>query len=319
MSRRFDEVAILGAGTMGHALALVHALGGCSVRLQDVSPEVLEGAPGLIGAAFRTLVAAGVCGEEDARLAESRIARTADLGQAVAGADLVVEAVFEDTDVKREVFARAHQAAPEQAVFASNTSYLDVFPLMPTARAGRAMIVHWYTPPYIIDLVDVVPGPETEPQLIQDMRDFLVGLGKKPIVLQAYIPGFIANRLQSALSLEIYALLDDGVATAADIDASIRHGLAARLALFGQLMKADYAGLGLVRQSLANRAYWPPEVRGHCRTVDELVAAGRTGVMAGAGFYDYGGRSPVELFEERDRKLLALKKAIGDIERGAGG
>ncbi|MDX1541235.1 MAG: 3-hydroxyacyl-CoA dehydrogenase family protein [Geminicoccaceae bacterium] len=315
MSARFDKVAILGAGTMGHALALVHTLGGCSVRLQDKDPEVLERAEELIAGAVRTLVRAGVCSERAAHEATSRIVRTPDLEDAVADADLVVEAVFEDIEVKREVFTRVDEAAPPDAIIASNTSYLDVFPLVPAGRARRTMIVHWYTPPYIIDLVDVVPGPETEPELILDMRDFLTGLGKRPIVLQKFIAGFIANRLQSALSLEIYALLDEGIATAEDIDASIKHGLAARLALLGQLMKADYAGLGLVRQSLANRAYRPPEVRGHCRTVDELVAAGRTGVMAGAGFYDYRGRTPAGLFEARDRKLLALKQAIGEIER----
>jgi 3-hydroxybutyryl-CoA dehydrogenase len=318
MTVAYEHVAILGAGTMGHALALVHALGGCRVQLQDVSPEALARSEALIAAALGTLAEAGVCSEAAAREALSRIARTPDLARAVAGADLVVEAVVEDVEVKREVFAAAHRAAPVHAVFASNTSYLDIFPLVPAERARRAMIVHWYTPPYIIDLVDVVPGPETDLQLVADMRDFLLGLGKKPIVLRKFIAGFIANRLQSALSLEVYALLDEGVATAEDIDASIKHGLAARLALMGQLMKADYTGLDMVRRALANRAYRPPEPRGHSRVVDELMAAGRTGVMAGAGFYDYGGRPPAELFEERDRKLLALKKAIDESERGRG-
>ena len=314
-----QKIAIIGAGTMGHALALVHALGGCpDIRLQDVSAEVLERAPGLMRTALRTLREAGAAGPEkdDAWLAGA-VRTTLDLAEAVADADLIVEAVFEDPEVKRQVFAAIDHAAPHGAIIASNTSYLDVFPLIPARRQRRAAIAHWYTPPYLVDLVDIAPGPETEPDVIHALRDFYAGMDKKPVVLKKFVPGFIANRIQAAISLEVYRLLDDGIADAAEIDASVKYGLALRMPLLGHLMKADFTGLAMSRHAQTNRSYTPPPVRGRSDRLDALVEAGHTGVMAGRGFYDYAGRSPAELMRERDLKLLQLKqalKAIGEIE-----
>ncbi len=307
-------VAVIGAGTMGHALALVHALGGHPVRLHDNDPAALARAPGLMQAALATIAEAGEAppGWSVERLSDA-VRIVPDLAAAVAGAGLVVEAVAEDVEVKRLVFAAIDRAAPEDAILASNTSMLDIFPLVPPRRAGRTLIAHWYTPPYLIDLVDVVAGPGTEPAVVETVRALYAGFGKHPIVLRRFVPGFIANRIQGAIALEVNALLDAGVASAADIDQSIRHGLALRMALMGHLMKADFTGLALSRKILGNRSYSPPEATGHCATLERLVDAGRTGVDAGAGYYDYGGRSAADLFKERDRKLFALKRAFGSV------
>ena len=199
-----------------------------------------------------------------------------------------------------------------------NTSHLDVFPLVPERRQARCLIAHWYTPPYVIDLVDLAPGPATTPEVMQTMRALYDGFGKAPIVFDSLVSGYIANRLQSAMNLEIFRLLDEGRATAHDIDASIRHGLALRLATLGHLKKTDYTGLEMARRALANRTYTPPTPTGHSRILDDLIAAGRTGVMAGAGFYDYGDTAPAELFRRRDVKLLRLKKALQEIEKEPG-
>ena len=236
------------------------------------------------------------------------------LPETVAGADLVVEAVFEDPKIKRAVFAEIDGCARDNVVIASNTSGLDIFPLVPERRAPRTMIVHWYAPAYVIDLVDVVGSPKTSPALLEEMRDFLTGLGKRPILLKRFIVGYIANRLQEALSREMYRLLDEGYATPQDIDDSVKYGLAERMALYGHLMKSDYAGLPLLQKVLANRTYEFPPLRDRSDMLDRLVAEGKTGVMSGAGFFDYGGKKPAELLRERDRKLLALKKAIRAIE-----
>lgn len=304
-------VAVIGAGTMGHALALVHALGGHPVRLYDNDPGALARAPGLMQAALATIWEAGEAppGWDEARLAEM-VAIAPDLEQAVTGAWLVVEAVAEDVEIKRQVFAALDRLAPEDAIFASNTSMLDIFPLVPPRRAPRTLIAHWYTPPYLIDLVDVVAGPATDPAVVEAVRALYAGFGKHPIVLRRFVPGFIANRIQAAIGLEVNALLDAGVAGPAEIDDSIRHGLALRMALMGHLMKADFTGLGLSRKILANRSYTPPVPTGRCAELERRVDAGHTGVAAGAGWYDYGGRSAAELFRERDRQLFALKQAF---------
>ncbi len=310
----FSTVAVLGAGTMGHALALVHALAGCSVRLQDVRPEALERAFGLIEAALDTLVAAGEIGREAAAAAAARIAPTASLEAAVEGAELVAETVVEDRAVKREVYTGIAAAAPAEAIVASNTSYLDVFPLMPEVLQRRAAIAHWYTPPYILDLVDLVPGPATDPAALDRLEAFYRAIGKRPVRFSRMLQGYVANRLQAAIGAEIFRLLDEEGIEPAVIDESIRHGLGLRLLLQGQLGKADYTGLELVAKALANRTYTPPPPRDRSPTLDRLLGEGRSGVMAGRGFYDYGGRSAAALFRERDRKLLALKRAWRAIE-----
>lgn len=314
---RLENVAVIGAGIMGHALALVHAIGGCRVRLQDVDAAALEKAPALIDAALTTLIEAGGIPSGERAAINARVALAPKLADAVQGVDLVVEAIVEDRDVKREVFAQIDEAAPRDAIIASNTSYLDVFPLVPAARQSHTLVAHWYTPPYILDLVDIASGPETEPGVIEAIKDLYIGFGKKPVLFETLIPGYIANRLQAAISLEAYRMLDEGWVSVEAIDDSIRHGLASRLALLGHLQKADFTGLELVRRGLANRMYTPPEPKGGSETIDRLVSEGRTGVMAGAGFYDYGDRPPAELFRERDRKLLKLKQLITDLDESS--
>ena len=309
------RVAIVGAGLMGHALGLVHALGGCQMRLQDADGATRERAPELIETALATLVEGDAIDATAAAAAVSQVATFADIATTVEDADLVVEAVTENRDIKRIVYAEIDAAAPADAIIASNTSHLDVFPLIPAERQARCLITHWYTPPYIVDLVDLAPGPETTPDVMETMRALYAGMGKHPIVFESFVSGYVANRLQAAMNLEIFRLLDEGQVTAQDIDGSIRHGLALRLASMGQLEKADYTGLEMMQRALANRTYVPPEPTGASKTLDALVKAGRTGVMAGAGFYDYGDASPAELFRRRDVKLLRLKKALEDIEK----
>ena len=158
-----------------------------------------------------------------------------------------------------------------------------------------------------------MPGPGTDPAFVERMRALVAGMGQVPIVLKKFISGYIANRIQSAITLEVLKLLDEGYATAREIDDAIIHGLSLRIPILGHLAKADFTGIELVRNALANRTYEPPEPRGRSEAVDRLVAEGRTGVMAGKGFFDWGGRDPSELFRDRDRRLLALKKAMREI------
>lgn len=309
-----SEVAIIGAGAMGHGLALVFALGGHAVRLTDSRVETLEAAPALMAAALETLVEAG---EADASWTAARldtaVRRCATLAETVAGADLVIEAITEQPEAKRALFAELDGPVGEDAILASNTSYLDVFPLIPARRQPRALIAHWYTPPYLVDLVDIVPGPQTDPAVVETVRAMVAAMGQVPIVLKRFIAGYIANRVQSAITLEVLRLLDDGVASPREIDDAIIHGLALRIPILGHLAKADFTGLNLVRQALANRSYEPPVQRGRSDILDALCAEGRTGVMAGRGYFDWGGRDPAELFRDRDRRLLALKRALREI------
>jgi 3-hydroxybutyryl-CoA dehydrogenase len=329
------DVAVFGAGTMGHALALVFALGGHRVRITDSDPATLARAPALMATALATLREAGetACSDADlaARvmpcatvgetLAGEALAGETLAGEAGAGVQLVVEAIIERPEAKRALFAQIDALAGEDIILASNTSYLDIFPLVPPRRLPRTLIAHWYTPPYLVDLVDIVGGPQTDPAVIVAVRDIVAAMGKAPVVMKRFISGYIANRIQSAIGLEVQKLIDEGYATARDIDEAVIHGLALRLPVLGVMAKADFTGLPLLADAMTNRTYAPPEPRGRSETLDRLLAEGRTGVLAGRGYFDWSDRTPEELFRERDRKLLALRRALREIGRmqGKGG
>jgi 3-hydroxybutyryl-CoA dehydrogenase len=309
-----SEVAVVGAGLMGHALALVYALGGHRVRLTDSDPKTLARASDLMATALATLVDEG---EVDASWTRQRLAGVArpcaGLAETVADAELVVEAIVEEPEAKRRLYGELAGLLAPNAILASNTSHLDVFPLLPDKLQRQTLIAHWYTPPYLVDLVDVVAGPRTDPAAVETVRAIVSAMGKVPVVFTKFVPGYVANRIQAAISLEVYRLLDEGVVTAREVDDSVIHGLALRIPILGHLAKADFTGLKLIQRTMENRSYTPPEPRASSETLDRLLAAGHTGVMAGHGFFDWGGRSPAELFEDRDRRLIALKQALRKI------
>ena len=299
---------------MGHALALVFALGGHQVRLTDTSAETLERAPGLMATALATLAEAGeVDGSWDRQRLSHAVRCIPSLEQTVKGAAVVIEAIVERPDAKRAVYQQLETLMAPDAILASNTSNLDIFPLVPASLQKRTIIAHWYTPPYLCDLVDLCPGPQTDSAAVATVRDMVLAMGKAPVVFKQMVQGYVANRLQAAMQLEVYRLLDEGLVTPKDIDDSVLHGLALRIPILGIMAKADFTGLLLMQQGQKNRSYTPPEPRGRSEALDALIAQGRTGVMSGKGYFDWGDRSPEELFRERDRKLLALKQALRKI------
>ncbi len=308
------EVAVVGAGLMGHALALVFAIGGHQVRLTDNNPESLERAPGLMATALATLTENGeVDPSRDRQWLSSSVRCVPSLADTVKGATVVIEAVVERPDIKRLVYGQLETLMDPDAILASNTSNLDIFPLVPAGLAKRTIIAHWYTPPYLCDLVDLCPGPETAPGAVETVRDMVAAMGKAPVVFKQMVQGYVANRLQAAMQIEVYRMLDEGLVTPKDIDDSVLHGLALRIPILGIMAKADFTGLLLMQQGMKNRSYTPPEPRDRSETLDALIAEGRTGVMAGKGYFDWGDSSPEDLFRERDRKLLALKQALRKI------
>lgn len=310
-----SKVTVIGAGLMGHALALVHAAGGHQVKMQDVSEAQLKRGVELIASALQTMVDAGAIDAAERTKIIARVTPVPALADAVADADLIVEAVVENIPVKTQVFSEIDAAAPLMAILASNTSSLDIFPLVPARRLQRCVIAHWYTPPYIIDLVDLAAGPETDKDILPTMQALYLGMGKKPVLFAKFINGYVANRLQAAMGLEITKLLDEGWASARAIDDSIKYGLALRMALMGALMKADFTGLDMMQRGMVNQTYQPPAPQGSSPTLDKLMEQGRQGVMFGAGYFDYGGMSPEELFHNRDIGLLKLKAEVAVIEK----
>ncbi len=280
---------------MGHSLAQVFAQGGHPVRITDVNGSTLAKAKALIAANLRTLAELGLLEEKEVPGILERIQTTARLGEASQNADLVIEAVFEDVEVKKDLFRNLDQLCPPRTILASNTSYLDIFKFVETHRPQKVLITHWFAPPHIVPLVEIVRGPETSQETADAVKTLLTRLGKKPIVISKFLPGFIANRLQSALRLEVLYLLDNGYATAEDIDEATKASFGLRMPLLGLVKRMDYTGLELTQKVVRNRQYQPPPVSDRSETLDRLIVQGRLGIKNGKGFYDYGGRSPEEL------------------------
>ncbi|WP_207537174.1 3-hydroxyacyl-CoA dehydrogenase family protein [Sabulicella rubraurantiaca] len=311
------RVAVIGAGLMGHAIALVWAMGGHTVRLTDSSAETLERAQGLMEKAIATLTEHGENKGFDAAMLAQTVTRHSTLEETVEGVELVIEAIVENPEAKRTLYAELEKLAPLNATLASNTSYLDVFPLMPPSLLKRAMIAHWYTPPYLVDLVDLVPSEELEPGRLEAVQVALDAMGQVPVVMKRFIPGYIANRIQAAVQNEVQWLIDNGYADAQMVDAAVVHGIALRMPIVGVMAKADFTGLPLLQHTFRNKMYTPPASFESSPSMDALIAKGATGVMSGRGYYDWGDE-PAKLFEERDRKLIALKKSLREIGTMAG-
>jgi 3-hydroxybutyryl-CoA dehydrogenase len=145
------------------------------------------------------------------------------------------------------------------------------------------------------------------------VRKVVAGMGKTPVVMRKFIPGYIANRVRGAIWLEVNMLLDEGHASPSDIDDAIIHGLAWRMPILGHLAKADFMGLQPLYDGMRNATYQPPGQKTQSVVLDALMRQGRSGVLAGAGYLDWNQRDPTALFAERDRKLPALKRALREI------
>ena len=161
--------------------------------------------------------------------------------------------------------------------------------------------------------MEIVPGPHTSRETVETIKKVIDDLGKQTIVLKKFLPGFIANRLQAALSLEVYRLLDNGYATPEDIDRATKASFGLRIPILGLVKRVDFAGLDLVQQTLRNKSYVPPQVKGRSESVDSMVSQGRLGVKSGRGFYDYGDTPIEEVLRKRDLKLLKLKEFLTEM------
>ncbi len=305
-------VAVIGAGLMGHGIALELALAGLRVRWQDVSQTRLEKAMNDVRGGLSVLVDAGLAsitrGEEAVRL----LTMTTEMREAVKDADLVIEAVFEDLDLKRAVFAQLDALCAPRTILSSNTSTL-----MPgsiagaTQRPDRVLVTHYFNPPYLLPLVEIVPGQQTSEETTSTIHQFLSRLGKHPVLVRKEVPGFIGNRLQIALVREALSLVEQGVATAEDVDTVIRYSFGRRLAAAGVFEIFDIAGWDLVRAIALNLL---PDI-GSSRDVppllDRMVKDGSLGVKAGKGFYRWTENSAESLRKRIASTLIQIQRLQG--------
>lgn len=292
-----ERIAVVGAGLMGHAIAQVFACADHAVSISDPDPEVLAS----VGQRVRRTLAD--LGEDVA--AADRITPAPDLASAVAGADWVFEAAPERLELKQALFAQLEQAAGPDAVLATNTSVMPVGQITARVATGHRVIgTHWWNPPYLIPLVEVVPAASTDAAVVERTLALLARVGQDPVRVHRDVPGFVGNRLQHALWREAFALVADGVCDAATVDHVVTSGFGRRLGTMGPMATADYIGLDLTldihEQVLPDLDRTP----GPSPLLRELVARGELGMKTGRGLQAWG---PDDAARARERLLDALR------------
>lgn len=304
---RIDTVAVLGSGVMGHGIALVFALHGRQVRLYDVDEELLAESKTRVRSVLDTLVSAGEIDSNTADTAADRITRTTSLADAVDDADFVTEAVVEELEIKREVFGKLNTHADSDAILATNTSGLSITKIAEvTDNPGRVVGTHWFNPPYVVPLVEVVCGESTDDQVVDTAYALFAEMGKTPVRVDKDIPGFIGNRIQMAMAYEAFSLLERNVASAEAIDRAVKAGFGFRLPLLGIFEKADHSGLEIQR---GVEEYLVPNLDRGTESKDVLVEAvenGDYGLKTGTGIYDWSDVNQGSIYDQRDEALLAI-------------
>jgi 3-hydroxyacyl-CoA dehydrogenase len=304
-----STVAVVGAGTMGHGLALQFARHGAGVTLVDHRESNLDDARAGIDDALDFLAAEGLLDANPAAV-RAHIDYTLDTA-AVADAELVIETVSEDRSVKEDVFEVLAAAAPDDAVLATNTSGIpitDIAAAVPEA-ADRVVGCHWWNPPYLLPTVEVVRGAATSDETVERTAAFVEAVNREPIRVERDVPGFVWNRIQFAVLRECTHLVSEGVASLADVERAVRDGYALRTAVVGPFETADLAGLDLFRTIAADLYPHLSDADDPGPLFEERLAAGRGGVDDGAGFHEYDA-SPADVIRRRDERVAAIRRAL---------
>ena len=301
------KIAVFGAGTMGPGLAQVFATAGYDVALYSRSAETLAKAMALVGSNLDAFVGRGLLTAGAAEASVARIRTTQSVEEAGRGTDLVVETIAEKLDAKQQLYEELDRICPEHAIFTSNTSSLNVFGAVPARRLPHTVMAHFFAPPHIIPLVEVVPGPETNSETVGLVAALLEAAGKSPVVMQKFGPGFIVNRIQRAIGETAMDIIDEGLAGPQEIDRAIKLTLGIRLPIVGVMQTFDFQGLDmlLLYQKNVGKVY---------RFIEEKVEEGACGAKSGRGIYDYQGRSEAEILKKRDDLYLKMLDYLTEID-----
>ena len=296
------RIAVLGAGLMGHGIAQVFALAGHDVTITDAVAASLDTVKSRIAANLRDL--------GDDETAAERVRPCMGLAEAVRDADYVVEAVSEDLPLKQKLFAEVEGHVRSDTILASNTSVIPITSIMQGLRdRSRALGTHWWNPPFLVPLVEVIGTQWTSPQAIDWTMALHAAAGKKPAHVKKDVPGFIGNRLQHALWREAVSLVERGICDAETVDTVIKAAFGRRLAVLGPLENADLVGTDL---TLAIHKTVLPDIEsrpGPSPYLEKLVAEGKLGFKSGEGFRKWSAEEQAAL---RSKVIAHLKKARAD-------
>ena len=305
------SVAVIGVGTMGLGVVEYFIEQGISVHMIDATPEQSAAAPARLMQRVQGHVDAGLLPPEVLERA-AQVQVSEDIASAVAGVDLVFEAVFERIEVKDDVLHQICAAAREDAIIATNTSSLPIDELAVfVTHPERFLGMHWFNPPEWTPGIEIIPGRATAPAVVASVMAFLERIGKHPTVV-ASSPGFIGNRLQFALLREAIACVAEGLASPEEVDQVVRSCFGFRLPFYGPFRIADMAGLDVyanvftvLERGLGPDFHIPP-------MLEQMVAQGRIGTKGGQGFYAYTDDERACLLIERDSRYARLNQLLDD-------
>lgn len=303
------HVAVIGAGLMGHGLAQIFSCQGYRVTLTDLNQELLNKAISGIRSNLNLMAQHGIGDASNINSVLSRIKTTTDLHQATQETQFVVEAVSENLELKQKIFEDLDSLCPPDTILATNTSVISITEIAKKAqRRERILGTHFWNPPYLIPLVEVIRGRDTSDHAMNVTFDLMMEVGKHPVIVQKDVPGFVGNRLQHALWREAISIVEHGIAEPATVDECIKYGFGLRLPVLGPMENADMVGTDLV---LAVHNYILKHLE---RSPDpspllkRKVQAGDLGFKTGRGFQKW---SPEEAQKSRKR----LQEYLLDVNK----
>jgi 3-hydroxybutyryl-CoA dehydrogenase len=300
-----NHVALLGAGMVGHGLALHFARAGYQVSLYSRTQQTLDKAIENIKSNLRVLMEGQPRVEDEIEEIVSKIRTTRGIDEAVAKAPIIIESVAEDLKIKQDLFKELDRICSRDVILATNTSVISISAIASEARnRGRIVGTHFWFPPYLIPLVEVVKGKDTSDDTMETTYEFMKRAGKYPIKCLKDVPGFVANRLQHALWREAISIVEKGIADAATVDDAIKHSFGIRIPVLGPVENADMVGLDLVL-AIHNTVLQDLEASpGPSPLLRDKVKKGELGFKSGKGFYD--SWTPERIRNTRERLMKHL-------------
>jgi 3-hydroxybutyryl-CoA dehydrogenase len=301
----FRTAAVIGTGMMGPGIAGTLALGGVAATILSRSSENAAIALDRARAQIRLLQEKGLAEASVAERAGGLLSASTAFEQAIASADIVIESAPENMAFKQDLFARMDSLARPECVLASNTSGLSITAIASRcARPERVLTTHFWNPPHLMPLVEVVKGEKTSGEIAEAVRDLLARCGKTPVVVKKDTPGQLGNRLQMALVREAIHIVAEGIADVEDVDLAAKNGFGLRLPVYGIFEHQDIVGLDMgcsIVDYVATDLYNKPQAPDYMK---QLVAQGNLGVKTGRGFYDWSNKSAGNVKALRDRFVL---------------
>lgn len=307
---KFETAAVIGTGMMGPGIAMTLALGGVHATILSRKEESARSGLEKACEQLDLLSSNGLVTAEAAAAAEDLISASTAFDETIAAVDLVIESAPEDMKFKQELFAHMDRIAKPAAALATNTSGLSITAIAAacTHHPERVITTHFWNPPHLMPLVEIVKGEQTADSLARAIQELLQRCGKMAVIVKRDTPGQLGNRLQMALVREAVHIVQEGIADVEDVDIVVRNGFGRRLPAYGVFEHQDMVGLDMASSILD---YVATDLNSERKAPDlmrQLVDSGNLGVKTGKGFYDWSVKSASEVRARRDAFVLAMLK-----------